>query len=69
MTDNEPPKHDPGGANVGWAIMSTLLAGIFVWGGVGWLVDRWLETKFATPVGLILGMGLAVYSVVKRYGV
>ncbi|MCW2501875.1 MAG: hypothetical protein JWO79_159 [Actinomycetia bacterium] len=69
MSDTKPPSEDPGGANVGWAIMSTLLGGIGLYGFAGWLVDKWLHTHFATPVGLILGMGLAVYVIMKRFGV
>jgi hypothetical protein len=53
----------------GWAAVSTLIGGFVVWGGVGWLLDRWWGTHFAMPVGVILGMALGVYAVVMRYGV
>ena len=56
------------GANEGWAVMTTLIGGFVVWGGIGWLLDHWWETKFLTPVGLIVGMGLGIYAVVARYG-
>jgi F0F1-type ATP synthase assembly protein I len=39
-----------------------------VWGGVGWLLDRWLDIVVFFPVGIILGMAVAIYLVVKRYG-
>ncbi len=39
-----------------------------VWGGVGWLLDRWLDTKVFVPVGIILGISVAIYLVVARYG-
>ena len=45
-----------------------MLSGIIVWGGVGLLLDRWLETRFFAVVGLILGLGTAVYLVVVKYG-
>lgn len=48
--------------------MSTLIGGFAVWGTVGWLLDQWWGTKFATPVGVILGMVLGIYAVVARYG-
>jgi F0F1-type ATP synthase assembly protein I len=32
-----------------------MLSGIIVWGGAGWLLDRWLETRFFILVGTILG--------------
>ena len=34
----------PSGANDGWVAVGYLLSGIAVWGGVGWLFDRWLDT-------------------------
>ncbi len=48
--------------------MTTLIGGFVVWGGIGWLLDRWLNTHFLTPVGLIVGMALGIYAVVARYG-
>jgi F0F1-type ATP synthase assembly protein I len=69
MSDSQPPKREQGGANVGWAIMSTMLGGIGLYGFAGWLIDQWLDTKFATPIGLVLGMGLAIYVIMKRFGV
>ena len=46
-----------------------MLSGIIVWGGAGILLDRWLETRpLFTLVGMILGLGLAIYLVVVKYG-
>lgn len=56
------------GANEGWAVMTTLLAGFLVWGAIGWGLDRWWGTRFLTPVGLIIGMALGIYAVVARFG-
>jgi hypothetical protein len=39
-----------------------------VWGGAGWLLDRWLDIVVFFPVGIIFGMAVAIYLVVKRYG-
>ena len=39
-----------------------------VWGGVGWLLDRWWDITVFFPVGIIFGMAVAIYLVVKRYG-
>ena len=39
-----------------------------VWGGAGWLLDRWLDTKVFVPVGILLGMAVAIYLVVVKYG-
>lgn len=56
------------GSQIGWASTSTMLGGIVVWGGAGWLLDHWLGTRFATPTGALLGMALGIYAVVARYG-
>lgn len=50
------------------AILSYLLAGIGLYGGLGWLGDRFWQTSFLLPVGMILGMGISIYVVIKRYG-
>ena len=45
-----------------------MLSGMIVWGGAGWLLDRWLETRFFILVGVILGLTAAIYLVVVKYG-
>ncbi len=54
-------------ASLAWSIVSYLLSGLLVWGGAGWLVDRWLgkEAVFL-PVGLLLGLVAAMYLVVVK---
>jgi F0F1-type ATP synthase assembly protein I len=63
------PSAASAGVDQAWAAVTTLIGGFVVWGGVGWLLDRWWGTRFALPVGVILGMALGVYAVVVRYGV
>ena len=45
-----------------------MLSGIVVWGGVGWLLDRWWGTQFVTLVGAIFGLTVAIYLIVVKYG-
>ena len=45
-----------------------MLSGIIVWGGVGWLLDRWLETRVFILVGTLLGLTVAIYLIVVKYG-
>jgi F0F1-type ATP synthase assembly protein I len=45
-----------------------MLSGIIVWGGVGLLLDRWWETRFLALVGTLLGLTVAIYLVVVKYG-
>jgi F0F1-type ATP synthase assembly protein I len=52
-----------------WSIIGTLLAGLAVWGALGFLVDRLtgLHGVFLA-VGLVVGAIGGVYLVVMRYG-
>lgn len=69
MAGDQPPKPpQPLGASDGWLAVGYLLAGMAVWGGIGWLVDRWLDTGgIATAVGAIIGMIGGIYLVFRRF--
>jgi len=57
------------GAGQGWTAVSYLIGGMLVWGFIGWLVDRWLDTGgIATAVGAVLGAAGGVYLIVRRLG-
>jgi F0F1-type ATP synthase assembly protein I len=56
------------GASQGWAVLGTLIAGIIVWGGIGWLIDLWLDTSFVRAIGVIVGAAAAIYLIVVKYG-
>ena len=58
----------PGGAEVAWTIIGILLAGVIAWGGIGWLIDRWLGTSAFLPIGIVVGAAGAFYLVIRRYG-
>jgi ATP synthase protein I len=68
--DQSPRRPDDSGANVGWAAVGYLLAGIAVWGFLGSLVDRWLGLPkgIGVVVGMVLGAAGAIYLIVKRLG-
>lgn len=34
---------------------------------VGWVTHFW-QTSFLLPIGMILGMAISIYLVIKRYG-
>jgi len=53
----------------GWSITATMLGGIAVWGGLGFLLDRLVGTEdvFAA-LGMMLGAVGAIYIVYLRYG-
>lgn len=56
------PQPDP------WQAVSMLIAGVLFYSVLGWLADRWLGTDFLVAIGILVGAGLGVYSVVKRFG-
>ena len=56
------------GADEGWAVLTTLIGGFVLWGAIGWALDRWWNTHFLTPAGLLVGMALGIYAVVARHG-
>jgi hypothetical protein len=62
------PSRQGSGAETGWAVTGTLLSGMAVWGGAGWLLDRWLGILFFAPAGILLGTAVAIWLVVVRYG-
>lgn len=69
MSDSGPEQEPSGrGAEMVWSIIGTLVAGVLAWGGIGWLLDRWLGTRFLVAVGVVVGMTGAFYLIIKRYG-
>jgi len=65
-----PPDHDGwSGVGTGWTITSTLIAGILVGGGVGFLVDRLVGTpRVFAAIGIVAGSVAGIYVVYLRYG-
>lgn len=62
---SEPPQLGPAGDP--WAAFGYLVGGAGFYAGVGWLLDRWLDTSFLLPTGLLFGIGLALYLVFKLH--
>jgi len=68
MTDRR-PDDAWSGLGIGWAIVSTLIAGMLALGLVGWLIDKFAGTDHVFfAVGIVLGGAGGVYSVYLRYG-
>jgi ATP synthase protein I len=69
MTGDQPPKPPQrSGANEGWTAVGYLMAGIFLWAGLGWIIDRWLHLK-GIPIGIgaVLGAIGGIYLVMRRF--
>jgi ATP synthase protein I len=60
----------PGGTEAdGWTVVSHLIAGMLVYGGLGWLISRWTGMPaVALPAGMVVGLVIALVMVVLRYG-
>jgi ATP synthase protein I len=54
--------------NAMWTILGYLLSGLLFWGGVGYAADKWLGTGYLILIGLLVGMGGAIYLVWLRFG-
>jgi len=46
---------------------SELLAGVLLYGGLGWVGDHFWHTHFLLPVGVLLGLAFSLYLVFKRH--
>ncbi len=62
------PAQQMQGTDQGMIILSYLLTGIGLYGGLGWLADNLLHTSFLMVVGFIAGMIISFYIIIKRYG-
>jgi F0F1-type ATP synthase assembly protein I len=53
-----------------WGIISTLLAGPLLWGGIGLGIDALLDSsrRWYTALGLVVGFVASFYIVYMRYG-
>jgi ATP synthase protein I len=64
-------KHDPDPdlprEGTGWAVVSYLIGGMVLYGGIGWLIGRWTHIDALFPIGLLLGIGLSLALVVFRF--
>lgn len=68
MTDG---RHDDAwsGLGTGWAIVSTLIAGMLACGLIGWGIDELVGTNHVfVAIGIVLGGASGVYIVYLRYG-
>ena len=61
---SDPPMPREG---TGWAIVSYLIGGMVLYGGIGWLVARWTNIPILFPIGLLLGIGLSLALIIFRF--
>jgi ATP synthase protein I len=51
----------------GWSIVSYLIGGMLLYGGIGWLVGRWTHIEALTGVGIVVGIGLSLALIIYRF--
>lgn len=61
-------KEASAGMDQGMRVLSYLLAGVLVYGGLGWLGDHLLHTRFLLPIGIVGGSALSVFMIIRRFG-
>jgi ATP synthase protein I len=64
--ETRPAQAQPPQERDGWRILSYLLGGMILYGGIGWVVARWTGLSFMFPLGMIVGIGLSILLIVFR---
>lgn len=64
-TEQEPAR--PARESDGWQILSYMLGGMILYGGIGWLISHWTGIAVLFPLGMILGVGLSVAMIIFRF--
>jgi ATP synthase protein I len=69
MTGRGGPAHQPPPVQEqdGWRILSYLLGGMILYGGIGWLIGHWTGISVLFPIGMLLGLGLAITMIILRF--
>jgi ATP synthase protein I len=63
---DEPGPQREASESDGWRILSYMLGGMILYGGIGWLVGRWTGLPFLFPVGMLGGLAGSVALVIFR---
>jgi ATP synthase protein I len=61
---NDPP---PPREGTGWQVMSYMIGGMVLYGGIGWLISRWTHFSGAFPIGMLFGLALALSLIIFRF--
>lgn len=52
-----------------WSILAYLVAGLLIWGGIGYGIDAWIgKSHYGIITGLVLGLGSSLYLAWLRFG-
>lgn len=56
------------GMDQGLRVLSYLISGVLLYGGLGWVGDHFLGTGFLLPIGIVAGAAFGVYVIIRRFG-
>lgn len=59
--DGDQPQGDP------WHAFGYVVAGVAVYGALGFLADQWLGTSYLVAVGIIVGASFGIYMTFARF--
>ncbi|KRF15356.1 hypothetical protein ASG90_11635 [Nocardioides sp. Soil797] len=59
--NSDQPQGDP------WHAFGYIVAGVFVYGALGWGLDRWLGTTYLVAIGILLGAVFGIYMTWARF--
>jgi F0F1-type ATP synthase assembly protein I len=54
---------------MGYEVLSYLIAGPLVYGGLGWLIGHFTHISVLFPIGMLVGLAISTGWVIYRYGV
>jgi ATP synthase protein I len=61
------PEQPPPPADVGWRVFSSMIAGMVLYGGIGWLIGHWTGISILFPLGMLVGIVLSILMIVFRF--
>ena len=56
------------GLGTGWEVVSYLISGMLAYGGIGWLIGRAVHIQLLFPIGMAVGLAIALGWVIYRHG-
>lgn len=68
MSQPRSPGRPPQGGGDPWSAFGYLVAGVGVYGLLGWLLGRWLNASYLTPIGIVVGAVLGLVLVYFQLG-
>lgn len=68
MSSQPSPGRPPQGGGDPWSAFGYLVAGIGLYGLIGWGLGVWLHASYLTPVGILIGAALGLVLVFHQFG-